>query len=279
MKACWQGSEQPATCSCILATPSELRSAACAPPTLPPLQNTLLSPHLPAWVLSLPIQKLWVASNQLSQLLPTKAGRVGARQSGMGLPRRLRPPLPHLTSCAWCAQVRACKLPATTQPHLPGATPHAPSSIKSTRYPLPAMSPCPPPTPPTPNPTPRGAPGRPCHVRGPQGGLAVAPHPRVPLLQRLPRGARPAAGARRRPAGAGPVVQPHTAGVCVCVSWWWWGGWGWGWGRGARQPAWDPSSGGSARDARGAPERRESREGAQLCAPVFNALADAQLAC
>ncbi|KAL4430793.1 hypothetical protein ABPG75_006049 [Micractinium tetrahymenae] len=42
------------------------------------LSNTSLSPHLPAWVLSLPIQKLWVASNQLSSLLPAKAGRTSA---------------------------------------------------------------------------------------------------------------------------------------------------------------------------------------------------------
>ena len=55
------------------------RLPACLPACL---QNTGMHTHLPPWVLHLPVQKLWLASNQLSALLPPKVARVTA---GRGL--------------------------------------------------------------------------------------------------------------------------------------------------------------------------------------------------
>ncbi|EFN59070.1 hypothetical protein CHLNCDRAFT_137807 [Chlorella variabilis] len=42
------------------------------------LSNTGLAPHLPPWVLSMPVRKLWLANNALSCLLPPKAPKMSA---------------------------------------------------------------------------------------------------------------------------------------------------------------------------------------------------------
>lgn len=104
-----QGAEaQPA----LLPTPTPHPRVALRPR---PSQNTSLSPHLPAWVLSLPIQKLWVASNQLSQLLPAKAGRVRAGLGrgvmgpggGRGVQQKTLLPMAPTYLCAFVSEARA----------------------------------------------------------------------------------------------------------------------------------------------------------------------------
>jgi len=45
------------------------------------LQNANIGPHLPAWVLHLPVRKLWLANNQLTSLLPARGGRVSLSSS------------------------------------------------------------------------------------------------------------------------------------------------------------------------------------------------------
>lgn len=52
-----------------------------APAPLPPLQNTQLKPHLPAWVLGLPIRKLWLSNNQLSALVPARGGNAARKEA------------------------------------------------------------------------------------------------------------------------------------------------------------------------------------------------------
>lgn len=43
-------------------------------------QNTQLKPHLPAWVLALPIRKLWLSNNQLHNLLAARGGNAARKE-------------------------------------------------------------------------------------------------------------------------------------------------------------------------------------------------------
>ena len=47
-------------------------------------QNTQLKPHLPAWVLGLPIRKLWLSNNQLHNLLPARGGNAARKEEWLG---------------------------------------------------------------------------------------------------------------------------------------------------------------------------------------------------